>query len=166
MQRLSGELVTALRSFLQECSTFLAVSCLPKRYPEIVQCVRFAGCDGSTEKFDFVGGTALHPIEVRQRDEHVDTSFINVAFEEFNRLVNLIDFQPAVYETLEPSGRPTCLQVIDVSTERRLISGKEKKYISGFGIQAVTVKTEKGRVKIASGPQSLEKLIQAVRSGM
>lgn len=29
----------------------------------------------------------------------------------------------------------------------------------------MTVKTEKGRVEIASGPQSLEKLIQAVKSG-
>lgn len=45
-----------------------------------------------------------------------------------------IDFQPAVYDTLEPSGRPTSLQVMDVSTERRPISGKEKKYISGFRI--------------------------------
>lgn len=46
--------------------------------------------------------------------------------------VGRIDFQLAVYDTLEPSGRPTTLHVVDLSTERRKISGKEKKYISGF----------------------------------
>lgn len=78
--------------------------------------------------------------------------------------IGRIDFQPAVYDTLEPSGRPTTLQVVDISTERRRISGKEKKYISGFGIQAVAVKTEKGSVEIAASPESLERLVRAVRS--
>lgn len=39
--------------------------------------------------FDFVGGMAICPVEVRQRNEHVDTAYIHGTLEKFDRLVNL-----------------------------------------------------------------------------
>jgi hypothetical protein len=73
-----------------------------------------------------------------------------------------IDFQPAVYDTLEPSGRPMKIKVLKVLPERRPISSRERKYIGGLGIRAMSVVTEKGKVEIASSPESLEKLVDAL----
>ncbi|GLB68755.1 hypothetical protein AHIS1636_31970 [Arthrobacter mangrovi] len=77
--------------------------------------------------------------------------------------VGWIDFQPAVYDTLEPSGRPMKIQVLEVRPERRAISGRERKYVSGLGNQAMTVVTETGRVEIAGDPDSLDKLADAAK---
>lgn len=74
-----------------------------------------------------------------------------------------IDFQPAVYDTLETSGRPTKIEVLEARPERRPISGGEWKYISGLGNQAMTVMTEAGRVEIAGSPDSLDKLADAAK---
>jgi hypothetical protein len=73
-----------------------------------------------------------------------------------------IRFQPAVYDTLEPSGRPTTIKVLDLLPERRKVSGKDRKYIQVFGIQAMTLLTDDGKVEIAAAPESLDKLIKVV----
>jgi hypothetical protein len=73
-----------------------------------------------------------------------------------------IDFQPAVYDTLEPSGRPTRIQVLEVLPGRRPISREDRKYIGGIGIlQVISLLTDQGRVEIAASPDSLSKLVAA-----
>jgi len=69
-----------------------------------------------------------------------------------------LQFQPTVSEDLEPSGRSTNFSVGDIS-ERWTISGKDRKYLpSAFGYEAVTLATDKGRVELAAGPESLDLL--------
>ncbi|WP_264796848.1 hypothetical protein [Arthrobacter mangrovi] len=55
------------------------------------------------------------------------------------------------------------IQVLEVRPERRAISGRERKYVSGLGNQAMTVVTETGRVEIAGDPDSLDKLADAAK---
>lgn len=70
-----------------------------------------------------------------------------------------IDFQPAVYDTLEPSGRPTQIQVLEVLPGRRPTSREDRKYIGGIGnIQIMSFQTDQGKVEIAASPESLAKL--------
>lgn len=71
-----------------------------------------------------------------------------------------IHFQPAVYDTLEPSGRPTQIKVLKVLPGRRPISGKERKYIGGIGnLQVLSLLSDQGKVEIAASPDSLASLL-------
>ena len=70
-----------------------------------------------------------------------------------------IHFQPAVYDTLESSGRATTITVQKLVTERRKVTGKDRKYIPVYGLQAMTLMTNDGKVEIAARPESLDKLI-------
>jgi hypothetical protein len=71
-----------------------------------------------------------------------------------------IDFQPAVYDTLEPSGRPTQIKVLEVLPGRRPINSKDRKYIGGIDdLQLMSLLTDQGMVEIAASPDSLAKLI-------
>ncbi|EMY35726.1 hypothetical protein D477_002723 [Arthrobacter crystallopoietes BAB-32] len=76
-----------------------------------------------------------------------------------------IESQPAVYESLVPSGRPTKICVLEVFPERRLIRGSERNYIAGLGNQAMTIRTEQGRVEIAASPKALDELVDAFTRG-
>jgi hypothetical protein len=76
-----------------------------------------------------------------------------------------IRFQPAVYDNLEPSGRPTELKVQEVLPERRKVAGKERKYMPVYGYQSVTLLTDEGNVDLAARPESLDRLATAVLSG-
>jgi hypothetical protein len=76
-----------------------------------------------------------------------------------------IRFQPAVYDNLEPSGRPTELKLREVLPERRKVGGKERKYMPVYGFQAVTLLTDEGNVELAASPESLDRLAKAVLSG-
>lgn len=69
-----------------------------------------------------------------------------------------IHFQPAVYDTLEPSGRAINMKVYDVLPQRRKLTGKDRRYIQVAGIQALTLVTDGGKVEIAASPESLDKL--------
>ena len=73
-----------------------------------------------------------------------------------------IHFQPAVYDTLEPSGRATTIKVRHLLPERRNLRGKDRKYIQIYGIQAVTLLTDDGKVELAARPESLHKLGEVV----
>lgn len=73
-----------------------------------------------------------------------------------------IHFQPAVYDTLEPSGRATTIKIKDLLPERRKVTGKDRKYIPVYGIQAMTLLTDEGEVEIAARPESLDKLSEVV----
>lgn len=76
-----------------------------------------------------------------------------------------IRFQPAVYDNLEPSGRPTELKVQEVFPERRKVGGKERRYMPVYGFQSVTLLTDEGKVELAASPESLDRLAKAVTSG-
>ena len=73
-----------------------------------------------------------------------------------------IHFQPAVYDTLEPSGRATTINVQDLLPERRKVGGKDRKYIPVHGIQAMTLLTNDGAMEIAAHPESLDKLCEVL----
>jgi hypothetical protein len=74
-------------------------------------------------------------------------------------------FQPAVYDNLEPSGRPTELKVQEVRPERRKVGGKERKYLPAYGYKAVTLLTDGGKVELAARPESLDRLAEFVAPG-
>lgn len=69
-----------------------------------------------------------------------------------------IHFQPAVYDPLEPSGRPRTLTVHQLLPERRNVTGKDRNYIQEFEVQAMTLMTDGGKVEIAGHPERLDKL--------
>ena len=69
-----------------------------------------------------------------------------------------IKFQPAVYDTLEPAGRESTVKIQELLPGRRKLNGKDRKYIPGYGLQAMTLITEEGKVEIAATPESLDKL--------
>jgi hypothetical protein len=73
-------------------------------------------------------------------------------------------FQPAVYDTMEPSGRATTIKIQELLPERRKVNGKDRKYIPPFGFQAMTLLTNDGKVEIAAHPESLDKLCEALGS--
>ena len=69
-----------------------------------------------------------------------------------------LHFQPAVYDTLEPSGRAATISVRDVLSQRRKLSGRDRRYIQAAGIQALMLATDGGRVELAAAPESLDRL--------
>lgn len=76
-----------------------------------------------------------------------------------------LHFQPAVYDTLEPSGRATTIKVQDLLPERRKLRGKDSRYIQVLGIEAMTLLTDEGEVEIAALPESLDKLSEVLGPG-
>jgi hypothetical protein len=73
-----------------------------------------------------------------------------------------IHFQPAVYDTLEPSGRATTINVQELLPDRRKITGNDRKYLPAYGLQAMTLMTDNGKVEIAARPESLDKLCEVL----
>jgi len=73
-----------------------------------------------------------------------------------------LQFQPAVYDSLEASGRAITLTVETVLPQRWKVRGKDRKYIGSFGVYAMTVLTGHGKVEIAAVPESLDRLAEAL----
>ncbi|MET3921077.1 hypothetical protein [Arthrobacter sp. UYEF20] len=74
-----------------------------------------------------------------------------------------LKFQPAVYDTLEPSGRPATFGVLGAeSSEPRKISRKESRYVTQAGFQAIRLTTDKGDIDVAGRPESLRKILDVV----
>lgn len=69
-----------------------------------------------------------------------------------------LHFQPAVYDSLEPSGRPRTLKILQLLPERRNVTGKDRNYIQEFEVQAMTLMTDGGMVEIAGRPETLDRL--------
>lgn len=69
-----------------------------------------------------------------------------------------LHFQPAGYDTLEPSGRPTTITVQSLLPDRRKVNGKDRKYILVNGLQAMTLMTDNGKAEIAARPDALDTL--------
>ncbi|MEV7135966.1 hypothetical protein AB0N24_24180 [Arthrobacter sp. NPDC093128] len=73
-----------------------------------------------------------------------------------------IEFQPAVYDTLEPSGRATSFTVLADSHELRKLGREDAKYIGELGFRPITLTTEKADIEVAAAPASLQKILDAV----
>lgn len=73
-----------------------------------------------------------------------------------------IRFQPSVYDSLEPSGRPTDLKVQRVLPDRRRLIVKERKYLPAYGYLAVTLLTDGTKVELTASPDALDKLTGVV----
>ena len=72
----------------------------------------------------------------------------------------VMKFQPAVYDTLEPSGRPTTFRAMAaVSSEPRALDRAERRYVTQRGFQAIRFVTNKGDIELAAGPESLRKIL-------
>ncbi|MDF9750915.1 hypothetical protein M2428_002374 [Arthrobacter sp. ES3-54] len=72
-------------------------------------------------------------------------------------------FQPAVYDTLEPSGRPTTFSALATrSSEPRRIDRKEQKYVTHQGFQAIGLTADKGDIEVAARPESLRRILDVV----
>lgn len=72
-------------------------------------------------------------------------------------------FQPSVYDTLEPSGRPLRFSILAAqSTEPRKLERKEQKYLTQPGLHALRLTTDKGNVEVAGRPESLRKILNIV----
>lgn len=66
-----------------------------------------------------------------------------------------LEFQPAVNDTLEPSGSASTFTVLHASPEMRILSGHDSKYIGEFGFHTILVTTERESIEIAASPASL-----------
>ncbi len=73
-----------------------------------------------------------------------------------------IHFQPAVYDTLEPSGRATTIKVQELLPQRRKLRGKDGRYIQVPGLEAMTLLTDEGKVDVAARPESLDKMSEVL----
>jgi hypothetical protein len=73
-------------------------------------------------------------------------------------------FQPAVYDTLEHSGRPTTFAALaPVSSEPRKIDRTDHKYVTHQGFQVIRLATDKGDIEVATAPDSLRKILEVIR---
>ncbi|MET1088007.1 MAG: hypothetical protein ABWY04_12945 [Arthrobacter sp.] len=76
----------------------------------------------------------------------------------------VMKFQPAVYDTLEPSGRPTTFRAMaTVPTEPREIDRKERNYVTQREFQAIRLTTDKGDIEVVAGPKSLRRILDTLR---
>jgi hypothetical protein len=75
-------------------------------------------------------------------------------------------FQPAVYDTLEPSGRATTFTALaPVSSEPTKVDGKDRRYVTHQGFQVIRLATDKGDIDVAAAPDSLRRILDVIRSG-
>lgn len=69
-----------------------------------------------------------------------------------------ISFQPAMHDSLEPSGTAATITIENVLPARRKVNREDRKYISAFGLQVMTLMTDGGKLELAAHPGSLDKL--------
>jgi hypothetical protein len=67
-----------------------------------------------------------------------------------------IDFQPAVYDTLEPSGRGKTLTGLEALSVPRKLSRQDAKYIGHQLFRVMTFASDAGRIEIAASPGSFQ----------
>ena len=74
-----------------------------------------------------------------------------------------MNFQPAVYDTLEPTGRPTAFTaLVAVSAGPRKIDRKEQRYLTHPGFLVIRLTTDKGDIEVAARLDSLRRILGAV----
>lgn len=74
-----------------------------------------------------------------------------------------IDFQPAVYEDLVPSGRSRALTGLSVTeSPPRKADRHDNKQTVPYGFQVITMESDGGTIEIAASPDTLQKIQDAV----
>jgi hypothetical protein len=74
-------------------------------------------------------------------------------------------FQPAVYDTLEPSGRATTFHTLTAVTEPKEIGMKDRWHVTRPGFRTIRLGSEKGDIEVAAAPESLRKILNVIRQG-
>lgn len=76
-----------------------------------------------------------------------------------------IDFQPAVYEDLVPSGRSRALTGLhSTRSQPRKADRRDNKQAVPLGFRVVTFDSDGGPIEIAASPDTLQKIQEAVES--
>ncbi|MEW1810474.1 hypothetical protein AB0284_07170 [Pseudarthrobacter phenanthrenivorans] len=76
-----------------------------------------------------------------------------------------IDFQPAVYDEMIPSGRSRALTGLrSTGLPLRIVTRQDNKHAVPFGFQVITVESDSGVIEIAASPSTLQKIRDAVES--
>lgn len=78
--------------------------------------------------------------------------------------VGKLEFQPALYDSLVPSGTVTVFNVLHVSPKVRKLRGRDSRYLGVVGFQAISATTDQDVIDIAASPASLQKLIERLAS--
>lgn len=74
-------------------------------------------------------------------------------------------FQPAMYEDLVPSGKPTLFSLKELQPGVRKLTGKDSHYVGRTGLQVMTMLTESGqKVEIAARPEALQAIKKIVEN--
>jgi hypothetical protein len=74
-----------------------------------------------------------------------------------------VDFQPAVYDELIPSGRSQALTGLQaIGMPPRIASRNDNKQAVPFGFQVITLDSDGGVIEIAASPTTLKKIQDAV----
>lgn len=76
--------------------------------------------------------------------------------------LGVLEFQPALYDTIEPSGGARTFTAVEVSREPRKLTRRDSTYIGVQGCRTVTVTTDLEVIDIAARPESLQKIIDQV----
>ena len=76
-----------------------------------------------------------------------------------------IDFQPAVYDELIPSGRSRALTALQVLSPPRKATHQETKQGLPAGFQIITFESDRGVIEIAANVDTLRKIQEDVGSG-
>jgi hypothetical protein len=71
-------------------------------------------------------------------------------------------FQPAVYDSLVPSGRATTFTVLAATHENQKLERQDSKYIGELGFRSITLTTDEADIEVAAAPASLQKVFDAV----
>ncbi len=73
-----------------------------------------------------------------------------------------IVFQAAVYESLEPSGRPTTFTVVGADNEAQKLTPRQAKYVTDKGLETMTLKTTAEDIEIAAFPTTMQDIRKVV----
>lgn len=75
-----------------------------------------------------------------------------------------IDFQPAVYDELIPSGRSRALTGLRTTGLPPLTAGRDdKKQAVPFDFEVITLDSDGGVIEVAASPATVKKILEAVR---
>jgi len=73
-----------------------------------------------------------------------------------------IDFQPAVYDTLEPSGRASVLEGLEAASVPRPLNRQDTKHVTQRMFMVMTYQTSGRTIEIAASPDSLQQIRETV----
>jgi hypothetical protein len=73
-----------------------------------------------------------------------------------------VEFQPAVYDTLEPSGRPSVLEGLEAASVPRRLNRQDTKYVTPRMFMVMMYQTSGGTIEVAASPDTLQQIRETV----